>query len=69
MPLMLILMLILTNWQKSRSAEAIIQSHDGHNLDNQLERAAEALRLPDWDAKIEHLSGGERRRGLSVVYC
>ena len=41
--------------------EAIIQSHDGHNLDNQLERAADALRLPPWDAKIEHLSGGERR--------
>lgn len=38
--------------------EAIIQAHDGHNLENQLERAADALRLPDWDAKIEHLSGG-----------
>ncbi|CBJ82643.1 putative transport protein (ABC superfamily,atp_bind) [Xenorhabdus bovienii str. Jollieti] len=46
--------------------EAIIQSHDGHNLDNQLERAANALRLPAWDAKIEHLSGGERRR---VAIC
>ncbi|MCP9268682.1 energy-dependent translational throttle protein EttA [Xenorhabdus sp. XENO-1] len=46
--------------------EAIIQSHDGHNLDNQLERAADALRLPAWDAKIEHLSGGERRR---VAIC
>nr|WP_302051720.1 energy-dependent translational throttle protein EttA [Photorhabdus heterorhabditis] len=46
--------------------EAIIQSHDGHNLDNQLERAANALRLPSWDAKIEHLSGGERRR---VAIC
>ncbi|MCW7549396.1 energy-dependent translational throttle protein EttA [Photorhabdus sp. APURE] len=46
--------------------EAIIQSHDGHNLDNQLERAADALRLPPWDAKIEHLSGGERRR---VAVC
>ncbi|QUC06508.1 energy-dependent translational throttle protein EttA [Aggregatibacter sp. oral taxon 513] len=46
--------------------EAIIQAHDGHNLDNQLERAADALRLPDWDAKIEHLSGGERRR---VALC
>ncbi|EFA27666.1 ABC transporter, ATP-binding protein, partial [Haemophilus influenzae HK1212] len=31
-----------------------------------LERAADALRLPDWDAKIEHLSGGERRR---VALC
>ena len=46
--------------------EAIIKAHDGHNLDNQLERAADALRLPDWDAKIEHLSGGERRR---VALC
>ncbi|EJS91270.1 putative ABC transporter ATP-binding protein, partial [Pasteurella multocida subsp. multocida str. Anand1_cattle] len=26
---------------------AIIQAHDGHNLDNQLERAADALRLPE----------------------
>ena len=46
--------------------EAIIQSQDAHNLDNQLERAADALRLPDWDAKIENLSGGERRR---VAIC
>ncbi|MBN6080001.1 energy-dependent translational throttle protein EttA [Aggregatibacter actinomycetemcomitans] len=46
--------------------EAIIQANNGHNLENQLERAADALRLPDWDAKIEHLSGGERRR---VALC
>jgi len=46
--------------------EAIIQSHDGHNLDNQLERAADALRLPAWDAVIKNLSGGERRR---VAIC
>lgn len=46
--------------------EAIIQAQDGHNLENQLERAADALRLPEWDAKIEHLSGGERRR---VALC
>ncbi len=46
--------------------EAIIQSHDGHNLDNQLERAADALRLSAWDAKIGNLSGGERRR---VAIC
>ncbi|WP_109427079.1 energy-dependent translational throttle protein EttA [Aggregatibacter kilianii] len=51
---------------KQAQLEAIIQAHDGHNLDNQLERAADALRLPDWDAKIEHLSGGERRR---VALC
>ncbi|MDR5609377.1 MULTISPECIES: energy-dependent translational throttle protein EttA [unclassified Arsenophonus] len=46
--------------------EAILQSHDGHNLDNQLERAADALRLPAWETKIEQLSGGERRR---VTIC
>ncbi|MGL4979724.1 MAG: ATP-binding cassette domain-containing protein, partial [Plesiomonas sp.] len=46
--------------------EAIIQTYDGHNLDNQLERAADALRLPAWDAKIANLSGGERRR---VAIC
>ena len=46
--------------------EALIQAKDGHNLDNTLERAADALRLPPWDANIEHLSGGERRR---VAIC
>ena len=46
--------------------EEIIQAHDGHNLNVQLERAADALRLPDWDAKIANLSGGERRR---VALC
>ncbi len=46
--------------------EALIQTKDGHNLDNALERAADALRLPEWDAKIANLSGGERRR---VAIC
>ncbi|MBL4831908.1 MAG: ATP-binding cassette domain-containing protein, partial [Aliivibrio sp.] len=46
--------------------EALIQSKDGHNLENALERAANALRLPEWDAKIGLLSGGERRR---VAIC
>ncbi|MFC5078568.1 putative ABC transporter ATP-binding protein [Vibrio thalassae] len=46
--------------------EALIQAKDGHNLNNALERAADALRLPEWDAKIQHLSGGERRR---VAIC
>lgn len=46
--------------------EEIIQAHDGHNLNVQLERAADALRLPDWEAKIANLSGGERRR---VALC
>jgi ATP-binding cassette ChvD family protein len=46
--------------------EAVIQSKDGHNLEHQLEVAADALRLPEWDAQIKHLSGGERRR---VAIC
>ena len=46
--------------------EDIIQAHDGHNLDNQLERAADALRLPAWDQPVKVLSGGERRR---VALC
>ncbi|MGR5064228.1 energy-dependent translational throttle protein EttA [Photobacterium sp. DNB22_13_2] len=46
--------------------EALIETKDGHNLDMQLERAADALRLPEWDAKIQNLSGGERRR---VAIC
>jgi ATP-binding cassette ChvD family protein len=46
--------------------EAIIATHDGHQIDNVLERAANALRLPDWEQKIQVLSGGERRR---VALC
>ncbi len=46
--------------------EQIIQAWDAHNLDNQLEQAADALRLPDWDADVSKLSGGERRR---VALC
>ncbi|TDF39786.1 energy-dependent translational throttle protein EttA [Alteromonadaceae bacterium M269] len=46
--------------------EAIIQAKDGHNLDNALERAADALRLPPWDADVSKLSGGEKRR---VALC
>ena len=46
--------------------EAILQAADGHNLDRQLEVAADALRLPPWDALIGHLSGGEKRR---VALC
>ncbi|MCL4112643.1 UNVERIFIED_CONTAM: hypothetical protein GTU68_052090 [Idotea baltica] len=46
--------------------EAILQAGDGHNIERQLEVAADALRLPAWDAKIEHLSGGEKRR---VALC
>ena len=46
--------------------ENIIQATDAHNIERTLEVAADALRLPDWDAKVEHLSGGERRR---VALC
>jgi sulfate-transporting ATPase len=46
--------------------EAIIAASDGNNLNQQLEMAADALRLPPWDAKIGVLSGGEKRR---VALC
>jgi ATP-binding cassette ChvD family protein len=46
--------------------EDIINTQDGHNIDNVLERAADALRLPPWEQKIGILSGGERRR---VALC
>jgi sulfate-transporting ATPase len=43
-----------------------IEAGHGWDLERQLEIAADALRLPEWDAKIEVLSGGERRR---VAIC
>ncbi|CAM2980886.1 energy-dependent translational throttle protein EttA [Janthinobacterium lividum] len=46
--------------------EAIISTSDGGNLNLQLEMAADALRLPPWDAKVGVLSGGEKRR---VALC
>ena len=46
--------------------EDIIQATDAHNLDHTLEVAADALRLPPWDANVGTLSGGERRR---VALC
>ncbi len=52
--------------QRQGELEDIIQAWDAHNLDNQLERAADALRLPPWDADVNRLSGGERRR---VALC
>jgi sulfate-transporting ATPase len=42
--------------------EDIIQAKDAHNLDTRLEIAANALRLPPWEANVDTLSGGERRR-------
>lgn len=52
--------------QKQAEIEDIIQAMDGHNLDRTLEIAADALRLPAWDADVTKLSGGERRR---VALC
>ncbi len=46
--------------------ENILQAADAHNLDHKLEVAADALRLPPWDADVSKLSGGERRR---VALC
>jgi len=46
--------------------EDIINAMDGHNIDRKLEVAADALRLPDWDADVAKLSGGEKRR---VALC
>ena len=46
--------------------EAIIAAAGSDNSEHQLEIAADALRLPPWDARIEHLSGGEKRR---VALC
>jgi sulfate-transporting ATPase len=46
--------------------ESILAAADGGNLDQQLEMAADALRLPPWDARIGVLSGGEKRR---VALC
>jgi sulfate-transporting ATPase len=45
--------------------EAII-ANAGADTGNALEIAADALRLPPWDAKVKHLSGGEKRR---VALC
>jgi sulfate-transporting ATPase len=46
--------------------EALVQAADGHNLDRQLNVAADALRLPEWGAPVSRLSGGEKRR---VALC
>lgn len=46
--------------------ENILQAADAHNLEHTLEVAADALRLPPWDADVSKLSGGEKRR---VALC
>ncbi|MBN2646894.1 MAG: energy-dependent translational throttle protein EttA [Thiotrichales bacterium] len=52
--------------KKQGQIEDLIQAMDGHNLDRNLEIAADALRLPPWDADVSKLSGGEKRR---VALC
>ena len=58
------------DFDKLAAEQAELESHlhatDGHNLDRTLDVAAEALRLPPWDADVAQLSGGERRR---VALC
>ena len=46
--------------------EAILANNDAHTLEHQLDVAADALRLPPWEAVIGKLSGGEKRR---VALC
>ncbi|AUH50183.1 energy-dependent translational throttle protein EttA [Chromobacterium sp. ATCC 53434] len=52
--------------EEQAKLEAIISAGAGDNVALQLELAADALRLPPWDAKIGPLSGGEKRR---VALC
>lgn len=52
--------------KEQQRLENILQAGDAHNLDHKLEVAADALRLPPWDADVSKLSGGERRR---VALC
>ncbi|MDC7702571.1 energy-dependent translational throttle protein EttA [Vogesella indigofera] len=52
--------------EEQAKLEAIISAGAGDNVQLQLELAADALRLPPWDAKIGPLSGGEKRR---VALC
>jgi len=52
--------------KEQAALENLIEASDGHNLERTLEVAAEALRLPPWEADVSTLSGGERRR---VALC
>lgn len=52
--------------KKQAEIEDLIQTMDGHNLDRNMDIAADALRLPDWEADVSKLSGGEKRR---VALC
>jgi energy-dependent translational throttle protein EttA len=52
--------------EEQAKLEAIIAAGDGDSADAQLEIAADALRIPPWDAIVGNLSGGEKRR---VALC
>ncbi len=52
--------------KRQAELEDIIQATDAHNIETRLEIAADALRLPPWDADVTKISGGERRR---VALC
>jgi len=56
----------LTRLAEQAQLENLLQTTDGHNIERTLEVAADALRLPPWDADVTKLSGGERRR---VALC
>ncbi len=52
--------------KEQEKLENLLAANDAHALERQLEVAADALRLPPWDAAIGPLSGGEKRR---VALC
>jgi energy-dependent translational throttle protein EttA len=52
--------------EEQQKLENLLAANDAHALERQLEVAADALRIPPWDAKIGPLSGGEKRR---VALC
>ncbi len=52
--------------EEQQRLENILAANDAHALERQLEVAADALRIPPWDAKVGPLSGGEKRR---VALC
>ncbi|MDX2416376.1 MAG: ATP-binding cassette domain-containing protein, partial [Xanthomonadales bacterium] len=52
--------------QEQADLQEAIEAGNGWELERTLEVAADALRLPPWDDRVAHLSGGERRR---VALC
>jgi sulfate-transporting ATPase len=52
--------------QEQADLQEAIEASNGWELERTLEVAADALRIPPWEDKIVHLSGGEKRR---VALC